>query len=249
MNQRCSGVPIAPTARRPAPALTCGARPANLAFQSGISGHSSTKVQASVDGDPNRLGVLWAGGYSIAELWGPQRAGLHGTRRQSRLPMVCCGASSASWSIKSARAPATVTCASACGPATGSPSENLEPKGVAARALPRAEDQGRESSGARFSALSVTGRSNIPACGSSTLNSMLIRSCSSVVQVNHHRGLSGRISSHFFASGENAAAMFARLRSHEARNGAHCRHRDAADRVAASPISTLPCRRCFASPA
>jgi hypothetical protein len=23
-----------------------------------------------VDGDPNRLGVLWAGGYSIAELWG-----------------------------------------------------------------------------------------------------------------------------------------------------------------------------------
>ena len=23
-----------------------------------------------MDGDPNRLGVLWAGGYSIAELWG-----------------------------------------------------------------------------------------------------------------------------------------------------------------------------------
>jgi hypothetical protein len=35
-----------------------------------VSGHSSAKVQASVDGDPNRLGVLWAGGYSIAELWG-----------------------------------------------------------------------------------------------------------------------------------------------------------------------------------
>ena len=34
------------------------------------SGHSSTKVQASVDGDPNRWGALWAGGYSIAELWG-----------------------------------------------------------------------------------------------------------------------------------------------------------------------------------
>src|SRR4051794_11794860 len=34
------------------------------------SGHSSMKVQASVDGDPNRLDVLWAGGYSIAELWG-----------------------------------------------------------------------------------------------------------------------------------------------------------------------------------
>jgi hypothetical protein len=32
-------------------------------------GHS-TKVQASVNGDPDRLGVLWAGGYSIAELWG-----------------------------------------------------------------------------------------------------------------------------------------------------------------------------------
>jgi hypothetical protein len=44
---------------------------------------------------------------------------------------------------------------------------------------------------------------------------MLIRSCSSVANVNHHRG-SGRISSHNCASGENAAAMFARLRSHEA---------------------------------
>ena len=43
--------------------------------------------------------------------------------------MVCCGASSASWSIKSARAPATVTCASACGPGDWIAIGNLEPKG------------------------------------------------------------------------------------------------------------------------
>src|SRR3954463_10180236 len=63
-------MPIAARDRRPAPALTCRA----CAGKSGIpvwhSGHSSMKVQASVDGDPNRLDVLWAGGYSIAELWG-----------------------------------------------------------------------------------------------------------------------------------------------------------------------------------
>jgi hypothetical protein len=28
------------------------------------------EVQASVEGDPDRLNALWAGGYSIAELWG-----------------------------------------------------------------------------------------------------------------------------------------------------------------------------------
>ena len=141
--------------------------------------------------------------------------------------MVCCGASSALWNIKSARAPATVTCASACGPATGSPSETWNPRGRSQSSAACRRSRTR-SSGARFPP-SATGRSNIPACGSSTLNSMLIRSCSSVAYVNHHRGRSGRISSHNFASGENAAAMFARLRSHEARDGAHCRHRYAAD--------------------
>jgi hypothetical protein len=60
---------VAPRDRAPAPALTCRAGPGKSDIPVWHTRHS-TKVQASVDGDPNRLNALWAGGYSIAELWG-----------------------------------------------------------------------------------------------------------------------------------------------------------------------------------